>query len=293
MEKAVMADAAADCSLCGGTGMRITRDAAGDRVAAVCSCRMARQALRRLERANIPRSHEHAILKNYESPLPGTQQAQESMLHAHFKANKFVEDYPSKTYGRGLLFIGSAGLGKTHLAVGVLRGLIEEKGANGLFCDYGDLLKQIQNSYNPRSETTEYELLRPVLEAEVLVLDDLGSTKPTTWVLDTVAHVLSARYNHKRTTIVTTNRANLPPAATKEDTLGDRIGERMRSRLAEMCVCLEIQGADFRQSAGAARFPWGDADWFPGAPNLLSESEREAIRRTFFADLIAGPDSEK
>ena len=40
-----MADAAADCSLCGGTGMRITRDQQGDRVAAVCSCRMARQAL--------------------------------------------------------------------------------------------------------------------------------------------------------------------------------------------------------------------------------------------------------
>src|ERR1700755_3197685 len=90
MEKAAMADAAEDCSLCGGTGMRITRDAQGDRVAAVCSCRVARQALRRLERANIPRRHEHATLENYESIISG---AGESMLHAHFKANKFVEDY--------------------------------------------------------------------------------------------------------------------------------------------------------------------------------------------------------
>ena len=89
--------------------------------------------------------------------------------------------------------------------LGVLRELIEEKGCQGLFCDYGDLLKQIQNSYNSRSETTEYELLRPVIEAEVLVLDDLGSTKPTAWVWDTVAHVLNARYNHKLTTIITTN----------------------------------------------------------------------------------------
>jgi DNA replication protein DnaC len=260
-DKAEMANPAADCSLCDGTGMRITRDAQGDRIAAVCSCRQARQALRRIERANIPKRHEHVTLKNYESVE--TTGSHQSMLDAHFKANKFVEDYPKGTDGRGLMFVGFAGRGKTHLAVGVLRALIEEKGCHGLFCDYGDLLKQIQNSYNSRSEITEYELLRPVLEAEVLVLDDLGSTKPTAWVWDTVAQILNSRYNHKRTTIITTNFANLPPAAspTKEDTLGDRIGERMRSRLAEMCVCLEVWGKDFRLGAGAARFPWSDASF--------------------------------
>jgi DNA replication protein DnaC len=265
MDNAVMADAV--CSLCGGTGMRITRDEQGDRVAAICSCRMARQALRRLERANIPLSHEHALLANYESLIPGTTQSQESMLHAHFKANQFVLGYPHVTGGRGLMFVGLSGRGKTHLAVGVLRALIEEKGCQGLFCDYGDLLKQIQNSYNPRSETSEYELLSPVLEAQVLVLDDLGSAKPTTWVLDTVAHVLNARYSHKRTTIITTNFPNRPTAGgavPQEPTLGDRIGERMRSRLAEMCVCIELKGEDFRQSVGAVHFEWSEAEWLPG-----------------------------
>lgn len=244
--------------------MQLSRDDQGERVASVCSCRVARQALRRLERANIPRRHEHATLENYESMIAG---AHESMLHAHFKANQFVHDYPHITDGRGLLFVGMAGRGKTHLAVGVLRALIEEKGCQGLFCDYGDLLKQIQASYNARAETTEQLLLRPVLEAEVLVMDDLGSTKPTAWVWDTVAHVLNSRYNHKRTTIITTNFANRPPAAgagAREDTLGDRIGERMRSRLAEMCVSVEVLGEDFRQTAGAARFAWSEAEWFPG-----------------------------
>ena len=263
-----MENAAADpkqtCSICGGTGMRITKDSAGDRVATGCSCRTAQQAIRRLERANIPPRHAHATLQNYESvDITG---AHESMLHAQFKAVKFVEDYPHNTDGRGLMFVGLAGRGKTHLAVGVLRALIEEKGSQGLFCDYAELLKQIKNSYNPRTETTEDELLRPVVEAEVLLLDDLGSTKPSAWVLDTVAHVLSARYNYKRTTLVTTNFADRPPpTGGKEDTLGDRIGERMRSRLAEMCVCLEVRGEDFRQRAGAARFAWSDAEWFPGS----------------------------
>ena len=262
-DKAGMDNPSPACSLCSGTGMRITRDAQGDRVAAVCSCRVARQALRRLERASIPPRHEHATLENYESVE--TTGSHETMLQAHFKAHQFVLDYPHNTDGRGLMFVGMAGRGKTHLAVGVLRALIEEKGCQGLFSDYGDLLKQIQNSYNSRSETTEFELLRPVMEAEVLVLDDLGSTKPTAWVWDTVAQVLNARYNHKRTTIITTNFANRAPASGgKEDTLGDRIGERMRSRLAEMCVSIEVQGADFRQTAGEANFHWSKAEFLPG-----------------------------
>jgi DNA replication protein DnaC len=105
--------------------------------------------------------------------------------------------------------------------------------------------------------------LRPVFEAEVLVLDELGAQKPTDWVWDTVALILNTRYNDKRTTVITTNYPDLPPASTssttaqraaREETLGDRIGERMRSRLAEMCVRIEMNGADFRQSAGRARF---------------------------------------
>ena len=138
-------------------------------------------------------------------------------------------------------------MGKTHLAVGVLRRLIQERGAKGLFCDYRELLKNIQNSYNPQVNTTELELLKPVFAAEVLVLDDLGAQKPNEWVWDTVALILNTRYNDKQTTIITTNYPDLPAGErrpshrrrtrrTRADTLGDRIGDRMRSRLAEMCV---------------------------------------------------------
>jgi DNA replication protein DnaC len=133
----------------------------------------------------------------------------------------------------------------------------------GLFCDYRELLKEIQHSYNPQVLTTELEILRPVFEAEVLILDELGASKPTEWVWDTVAHILNTRYNDKRTTIITTNYADQPPGsnsisgpqrAMREESLGDRIGERMRSRLAEMCVVIEMRGADFRQKVGRARF---------------------------------------
>jgi DNA replication protein DnaC len=94
----------------------------------------------------------------------------------------------------------------------------------------------------------------------VLVLDELGASKPTDWVWDTVAHILNTRYNDRRTTIITTNYANLAPFAAesnramREDSLGDRIGERMRSRLQEMCVVVEMQGEDFRQKVKRASF---------------------------------------
>jgi DNA replication protein DnaC len=157
-------------------------------------------------------------------------------------------------------------LGKTHLAVGVLKRLVQERGVKGLFCDYRELLKRIQNSYNPQVQTTEIELLKPVFAAEVLVLDDLGAQKPNEWVWDTVALILNTRYNDKLSTIITTNYLDLPAGAgfktdkegakpaRSEDTLGDRIGDRMRSRLAEMCVRVEMVGEDFRQTVKRARF---------------------------------------
>jgi DNA replication protein DnaC len=137
-----------------------------------------------------------------------------------------------------------------------------------LFYDYRELLKQVQNSYNQKVQATELEILKPVFEAEVLVLDELGASKPTDWVWDTVAHILNTRYNDRRTTIITTNYANAAPLsggdgpsafaqarnAVREETLGDRIGERMRSRLQEMCVVVEMHGVDFRQTVNLARF---------------------------------------
>ncbi len=250
------------CPLCNGAGMRISISENGDRTASVCECRVANRAARMLAKANIPKRYEHCSLDSYDPGFPG---ADRSLQAALIMARKFVEDYPVETAGKGLLLTGTVGVGKTHLAAGILHNLIMLKGVRGLFCDYRELLKQIQNSYNPQVSMTELQLLEPVFKAEVLILDELGAQKPTDWVWDTVALILNTRYNDKRTTIITTNYADQPVTSTqqttsaaaramREESLGDRIGERMRSRLAEMCVTVEMRGDDFRRTVGKARF---------------------------------------
>jgi DNA replication protein DnaC len=249
------------CPICEGVGLRIVQREDGTRYAQDCVCRLQQRAGRMLRRTQIPHRYANCTLENFESSFGG---AHRTLGAAHLRARKFVENYPLETNGTGLLLTGSIGVGKTHLAVGILQALVAERGATGLFYDYRDLLKQVQHSYNRQVSATELEILAPVFDAEILVLDELGASKPTDWVWDTVAHILNTRYNDRRTTIITTNYANLAPlgtesangarASAREETLGDRIGERMRSRLQEMCVVVEMHGEDFRQKVKRASF---------------------------------------
>src|SRR5207248_1906811 len=242
--------AAEVCGLCGGTGWK---SAEKSRVVR-CDCRLKHRAESLLTAARIPKRYEHCELSNFEFEGPHAH-----LMKSRMAACKFVEEYPIDN--TGLLLIGSIGTGKTHLAVGIIKELVVSKGVPCLFYDYRELLKHIQNSYNDSVRATELEVLRPVFDTEVLVLDELGAVKPTEWVWDTVALILNTRYNDSRTTIITTNFDDEPAAAVigargaaRSETLGDRIGERMRSRLHEMCRIIRMEGDDFRQKFRSASF---------------------------------------
>jgi DNA replication protein DnaC len=241
------------CSLCEGTGWKSVSIGSERRVTR-CDCRLLARTQALLAAARIPKRYEHCELSNFESDGP-----HRLLASSRLAAGKFVEEYPVDS--TGLLLIGSIGVGKTHLAVGIIKELILSKGIACLFYDYRELLKQIQNSYNDSVKATELEVLRPVFETEVLVLDELGAVKPTEWVWDTVSLILNARYNDNRTTIITSNFDDRPAGAVagprgaaREETLGDRIGERMRSRLHEMCRIIKMEGEDFRQKFRSASF---------------------------------------
>ena len=203
-----------------------------------CRCRAEDRRAKLLEAARIPHRYERSSLANYQvTPGNGSQ------LRAFNYAFKLVDEYPAVE--RGLLFTGPVGTGKTHLSAAILRGLVE-KGVPCLFYEFGALLKEIQNSYNPVSQASELDVLAPVYETEVLVLDELGASKPTDWVRDTIRQIICTRYNERRLTIFTTNYGDAR-RQPEEETLEDRVGVRLRSRLYEMCRTVVVEGEDYRR----------------------------------------------
>src|SRR6202795_3961636 len=200
-----------NCTLCRGTGWKLVPrpDGAAGKVAIACDCGMEERSERVIERAHIPKRYEHCDFESYSTDVGATPQQTDSLKKAKLLAQGFVRDYPGAAE-KGLLLMGPSGVGKTHLAVAALKDLIR-RGHGGLFCDYRELLKEIQASYNPASESTEMRILEPVRTAEILVLDDLGASKPSAWVLDIIGLVLNARYNEKRMTILTTNYLDETP----------------------------------------------------------------------------------
>ncbi len=229
------------CPICNGSGWEPTEVEGQVRR---CRCLASVRVERLLAEANIPKRYEHCDLDSY---LPNHESQKKAKLHVQH----FLDKYPQIDVG--LLLLGTCGVGKTHLAVALLKQVIAEKGDGGLFYDFRDLLREIQASWNSISQASELDVLRPVLEARILVLDELGANKPTDWVRDTIAHIINCRYNDKKITIFTSNYLDTA-AKPGEETLTDRIGARLRSRLYEMCKEVEVHGADFRQDIKKAKY---------------------------------------
>ena len=228
------AEGPAPCPRCFGTGLEVVPGKGARR----CECRTQNSQSKLLADARIPRRYDACTLQNY-YPAQGNG----SQLKAFNYAFRLVREYPA--VDRGLLLMGTVGVGKTHLSVAILRGLIE-KGVPCLFVEFGSLLKEIQDSYNPISQNSELRVLAPVYQAEVLVLDEMGASKPTDWVRDTMMQVIGKRYNDKKLTIFTTNYLDARRQPTDE-TLEDRVGVRLRSRLFEMCRTVHLEGDDYRR----------------------------------------------
>jgi DNA replication protein DnaC len=124
--------------------------------------------------------------------------------------------------------------------------VIQTTAATGLFYDTRDLLRVIRSTYDPAIRTTELEILRPVMTAELLVLDDLGAEKTSEWVEETLNLIVNTRYSERRLTLFTSNYQDIPDD-TEPNALVSRIGFRMRSRLHEMCDFIVLDAADYRE----------------------------------------------
>lgn len=221
------------CPKCFGSGMEVV----AGKGARQCECRKKNSQNKLIEKSKVPKRYYNCHFQSYKVSTPSQQKA------FNF-ASKLAMEYPA--VDRGLLLMGTVGVGKTHLAVSIIKALTE-RGFSSLFYEFGSLLKEIQDSYNPNTKSSELKILSNVFEAEILVLDEIGASKPTDWVKDTMAHVINTRYNDKKLTIFTTNYMD-ERKSDKDETLEDRIGVRLRSRLFEMCRTVKIEGNDYRQT---------------------------------------------
>jgi DNA replication protein DnaC len=235
------------CPLCDDTGWKpagegigrssLTESGGGARRVVRCDCWRENIGRDRLASANIPKRYQHCTLSNFAS-------YNESLQKAVVQAQRVANAFP--VVSKGLLLEGQPGVGKTHIAVAVLKQAIQTTGARGLFYDIRDLLRVIRSTYDPSTRTTELDILRPVMQADLLVLDDLGAEKTSEWVEETMNLIVNTRYNEKRLTIFTTNYEDIPDE-TEPNSLLCRIGHRMRSRLHEMAEFIVLDGADYRE----------------------------------------------
>ncbi|HYO83818.1 MAG TPA: ATP-binding protein [Bryobacteraceae bacterium] len=243
-----------ECGNCGGTGY-ISVDRDGISAASRCPCYLDRMAASRVPKAGIPGKFARSTFDNFEiggvaNPVVGALRSK-----VRIAVKRFAVDFPSGAK-KSLLLTGPPGAGKTHLAIAAFRTILE-KGFDGVFFEYQQLLNLITASWNPASGVQERAAYGQALETPLLFLDDLGARRSSEWVEDTITSIITDRYNNERPLIATSNLRldyGMSSGSTAggsprfEKTLAEVIGARSASRLAEMCVVVDFQGLpDYRQ----------------------------------------------
>ncbi|MEQ1949601.1 MAG: ATP-binding protein [Bryobacteraceae bacterium] len=248
-----------NCPHCSGTGWKIV-ERGGLSGAVRCECGVTERPERLVAGAQIPPNYRNATFDTFVIPNDNPT-AKKHLGTALMQVRGFVREFPAPERP-GLLLVGEPGTGKTHLAVSAMKSLLE-RGHECVFWDYQNLLERIRSSYDAASGAADREAYRSALDAEVLVLDDLGAHRVTEWVEDTVTAIITYRCNNQKPLIATTNLPDPDITGAKLEytgaggvgvyrkTLSETIGTRARSRLFEMCRTVRIMDVeDYRVRRG-------------------------------------------
>ena len=224
------------CQKCEGIGWIIKENGVEK-----CPCQYSDITENIFQRMNIPKRYRDKEISNF---IPDKKAGHKLVLIR-------IEDYINSDdfiKGKGLFFVGPPGVGKTHLAVGILKEFFRRKGIVGLFYDTRSLLFKLKSSFDGSSSSRE--IIEEVIDTPILILDDLGSERLSDWAKDILHYIIINRYNDLKPIIITSNIELKSNKNTEgdmlENTLEERMGQAIASRLSEMCEVLPVKGKDKR-----------------------------------------------
>ena len=231
------------CERCRGTG-RVTVTREGVDKIARCRCRMLPDRIVMFNAANIPARHAHASFESFNKDLPET-------MNAFLGSYRWTTRFSPKASNRSLVLHGPVGRGKTHLLISVVRELIFKHGVQVRFVEFSKLLADLKHGFEMGKGQSH--TMGPLSRVEVLAIDELGKGRNTEWERNIVDELVSIRYNGLKCLVATTNYTTGGPTGLDNNlssgqvqSLTDRVGPRVYSRLTEMADFVEAKGADYR-----------------------------------------------
>ncbi len=237
-------DCVSACDQCGGSGRVVLESEEGTRLCR-CKCQKLPDRIERFNRSGIPSRHFEASFGNFD--IGG------GCASGWDKTKKWAESYVPGTTNQGLVLHGKVGRGKTHLLVAAIRALTLDHGVHVRFVEFTHLLGELKKGFD--EGRGQSGTLQSLSEIEVLAIDELGKGKNSDWERTIIDELISRRYNSLKPTLATTNFPPGPARGLREGNtsdpeavpaLIDRIGDRVYSRLTQMCEFQEIQGMDYR-----------------------------------------------
>lgn len=239
-----------ECAQCGGSGTVLAENKNGYSYLSPCKrCGVVRRNVKLYNLACIPAKY-HEVLQ-VDARLDPRHINRSLQVALKYAKEEFVKKYPTK---KGFLLMGPSGLGKTHLAIGTISELTLHNGVKCMFKDFFYLLSELKQAYS--EGTAENQVILPLIETDVLVIDELGKGRSNEWELNILDQLISKRYNASKRTIITTNYISYDVAkeiGEEHEILEVRIGDRIASRLKEMCEFMYLEGKDYRKEKKRAR----------------------------------------